>query len=309
MQSAASGLRLVFLIALLIPGYAAVRSYLWANIALDDTSRLTKLVLMSIGGFASLSIVSFLRKWEIVEQKLPLGVPHFFTIQNELTLSTIPNLSILQATGLIVSQTAVAVVGGFLAGAGRIILIDGHRKRRNQISQPWEDLFKHVGVGDELTVVTHQGEKITGHLQQMGNPSRETDLLLTDPKRTFIDTHNHSESEQNSPIGQISYHHDDDISRIVAHRDWTPPDRGYFNTTYMKVLQKGLDCRKAVVNPLDSLKRAYSWIQIRIWLSSREESDIDKLDLSDGYEIRAVEGEEETGVVITPIDNSDSGED
>jgi hypothetical protein len=68
--------QLIFFLYLLVPGYAAFRAYIWANVALDRTSRLTKLVIMATGGFASLSATAFFRQIELPDmvQQFPIRV-------------------------------------------------------------------------------------------------------------------------------------------------------------------------------------------------------------------------------------------
>ncbi|QIB79067.1 hypothetical protein G3A49_13360 [Haloferax volcanii] len=306
MQSGTVGTRLVFFLFLLIPGYAAVRSYLWANIALDDTTRLTKLVLMSIGGFASLAIVSVIRKlwgWDVASYH-DSELLRALTINEELTLSVVSNLSVLESTALIVSQSLIAIVGGVLVGASRVVLIDAERDDRQQLQQPWEELYNQIRIGDELTVITHSGEKITGNLKQIGNPPREHDLILTNPKKAFIDTYDHSENDKAGPMGELSYHHQQDISRVIAHREWTEAERGKLNATYMRSLQWGLYFRDKIIHPRDTISGITSYganLLSKIRSDSEQEETSDKLDLSPGYRIERIEDDNGQSIRIEAI--------
>ncbi|MFB6186574.1 MAG: hypothetical protein ABEI86_06880 [Halobacteriaceae archaeon] len=309
MNGVAPGISLVFFLFLLIPGYAAVRSYLWANIALDDTTRLTKLVLMSFGGFASLALVSFFREIELfaLSTQQNSGLISAFTFDKPLTLTTVSSLSILESTALILAQSMIAIFGGVLVGALRIVVIDGEQVDRQQIIQPWEELSNQVRTGDELTVVTHGGEKVTGKLKQIGNPPREHDLILTNPERTYIDSYNHSTSPRTDSIGELSYHHEQDISRVIAYREWTESERGMVSEWYLRLLQKGLNVRKMVVNALPSVRALLSWRPIK---SEEADDGEESLELSSEFRIEYREAGGETSIKIEPIkEGENEGED
>jgi len=177
--------QLIFFLYLLVPGYAAFRAYIWANVALDRTTRLTKLVLMAIGGFASLAGIALLRQTVLPNFVQMLSISNLisnFAITGELSVETISGLTILESTNLIISQSVVAIVGGVLVGMVRYVLIDQDNPRRKYLEQPWDELVDQVSRNDRITVVTCNGDQITGEFEQIGNNPEDKDLLIRGPQ-------------------------------------------------------------------------------------------------------------------------------
>ncbi|RLM83529.1 hypothetical protein D3D02_17815 [Halobellus sp. Atlit-38R] len=285
--------QLTFFLFLLIPGYAGVRAYLWANIAVDDATRLTKLVWMTIGGFGSIVVVAVFREAGL---QLSLSLASGIAIPGELTVQSVGNLSILQAANLIGSQVAIALFGGLLVGSSRYILIDADGTRRRDLTQPWDEIFNHISRGDEITIVSHSGEKITGTLEQMGNSNGDRDIVLSDPRKTYIDGQNNPENERFTELGRLSYHHTQDISRIEAYQEKADSDRGWTNRQYMNGLQKGRDFRAWIAR---GLKNRY--LELIEWYRGMKRSDDDgaetdsdgTLDLEDQYQVPTSDESEE----------------
>jgi len=226
--------QLVFFLYLLIPGYVAFRAYIWGNVAIDRTSRLTKLILMVIGGFLSLALTAAARHTFLPEliQILPLLGPYpEVAISGKISVQSISNLSILQSTNLILSQSAIGVVGGSVCGALRYAVIDQNNPSRKYLDQPWDELIEQVSYKDPITVVTRDGRKVTGEFEQIGNSPDDKDLLIRNPKQ--LD----GKLEEASKIGEISYHSYQDISRIVVYDQYLDGERSWVNRQYMRCLQ------------------------------------------------------------------------
>lgn len=255
---------MIFLLFLLIPGYVSLRSYLWANVAVDTTSRLSKLVILAIGGFLSISTLFLLHAI------VPSFVPslNFTSFPTEFALIEMSNLSVLQATNLLILQTMVGWIGGIIVGAGRYIFIDSDNPLRKDLNDPWEELYNHVSTGDKLTVITHNGDKINGRLEQKGNPSDEHNLLLSEP--SIEDSSNEKEESTSSstdPV-QLSYHDPEGIARIEAYEEPTSTDRGLINSKYMFALQKLCDYKGEPGQFSTDVKKR--------WKSYREENEADE---------------------------------
>ncbi|WP_336358499.1 hypothetical protein [Haloarcula sp. CGMCC 1.6347] len=280
MPQTSIGGQLVLFLFLLIPGYAGLRSYLWANIALDDTTRLTKLVLLALGGFASLVIVSIARQFWLEFA----FIPDSMAISGGLSINTISDLSVLQAANLITAQSVAGLILGLLIGSLKYILVDVDNPRRRDLNRPWDEIFSHVSRGDEITVVTRYGEKIMGNLEQMGDSSEDYDLVLSSPKKSYINENNQTESQDHVPLGQLSYHHSQDISRIEAYEEKADIKRGWVNRQYIALLQKGVNIKKRsskgasrIYYQLNShLERTYESYRIPIFVQSdRDEKELD----------------------------------
>ena len=235
--------QLIFFLYLLVPGYAAFRAYIWANVALDRTTRLTKLVLMAIGGFASLAGIALLRQTVLPNFVQMLSISNLisnFAITGELSVETISGLTILESTNLIISQSVVAIVGGVLVGMVRYVLIDQDNPRRKYLEQPWDELVDQVSRNDRITVVTCNGDQITGEFEQIGNNPEDKDLLIRGPQILG------NERSEASNLGEISYHSHKDISRVIVYDQYLDGGRGWLNRHYMRVLQWLVNKEEAV---------------------------------------------------------------
>lgn len=252
MQSATSlGGHLVFFLFLLIPGYVSLRAYLWANIALDDIGRLDKIIDMAVGGFVTIVAVAILRQagfsgwlWDAV-----LGgfFPDWLALSvSELSIRTVSNLSIVESFTLVSSQSVVGIVLGAVYGSLKYIFFDNHRQKRRDLEQPWDTVFHQTKVGNEVTVVTAQNREIDGILEQIGSPSEDYDLLISNPKEVFRDG-SYPEPDTR-PLGNTSYHHYQDISRIEFEQDLIPEQETSF---YPRLLQKMVEKRVKLYQKID----------------------------------------------------------
>jgi hypothetical protein len=239
MQSATGlGGHLVFFLFLLIPGYVLLRAYLWANIALDDIGRLDKLVYMTVGGFVTIVIVAILRRmgfsgwlWTVV---LGQHFPDWLALSvSELSIRTVSRLSIVESFTLVSSQSVVGIVSGTLYGLLKYVFFDDHRQKRRDLEQPWDMVFHETKVGNEVTVVTAQNREIEGILEQIGSPSKDYDLLISNPKEVIRD--GSASVVDKRSLGNTSYHHYQDISRIEFDQDLIPEQETSF---YLRQLQK-----------------------------------------------------------------------
>lgn len=261
--------QLIFFLYLLVPGYAAFRAYIWANVALDRTTRLTKLVLMAIGGFASLAVIALLRQTILPDLVQFLCISNLisdFAFAGELSVKTISSLTILESTNLIISQSAIAIVGGVLAGMVRYVLVDQDNPGRKYLEQPWDELVDQVSPSDRITVVTCNGDKITGEFEQIGNNPEDKDLLIRGPQ--ILD----ERRAEASKLGEISYHSDEDISRVIVYDQYLDGRRGWLNRQYMRLLQWLVD--KEETASIWAME-VYSEIQSRPYSKEDDSSDID----------------------------------
>lgn len=265
--------QLIFFLYLLVPGYAAFRAYIWANVALDRTTRLTKLVLMAIGGSASLAGIGLLRQTILSD----------FAIAGELSVRTISSLTILESTNLIISQSVIAIVGGVLVGMVRYVLIDQDNPRRKYLEQPWDELVDQVSRNDRITVVTCDGDQITGEFEQIGNNPEDKDLLIRGPQRPD------EGRDEASKLGEISYHSHQDISRIIVYDQYLDGGRGWLNRQYMQMLQWLVN--KAKTASVWTMG-AYSKIQPRPYSKEDDSSNINETVQLGGSETENEDGQE-----------------
>lgn len=237
------------------------RSYLWANIALDKTTRLTKLVHMSIGGLGSIAAVSIFRQlgW------LHFGfVPQWAALSQELSLVSVATLPLPVVTNLIVTQSLIALLGGVVVGSLRIICFGDEPKERKNLNDPWEELEYQTAYTQRLTVVTNTGEQITGKLHEIGNAGGANDLILTEPTATSESDGQGRSGE--TELGRLSYHHERDIARIYLHNEWEAHSRGIIERQHRSLLNRGLSARRKATGPLISLVKLpvrFVW-----WISS-----------------------------------------
>jgi hypothetical protein len=115
----------------------------------------------------------------------------------------------------------------------RYVFLDDHRQKRRDLEQPWDLVFHETKVGNEVTVVTAQNREIEGILEQVGSPSKDYDLLISNPKEVIRDSAGSVVSKR--PLGNTSYHHYQDISRIEFDQDLIPEQETSF---YLRQLQK-----------------------------------------------------------------------
>lgn len=208
------GLNLIFFLYLLIPGYVTLRAYLWANVALDDLPRLDKLVHLAIGGFLSMTGVSLLRKGQVLYAMWdwsPFTLPSWFQItEAELEIGSVAELSILQSFSLIVSQALVGLFLGLFWGMFKYVFVDSAESTRGELLEPWEVVRQESSVGERIAIVTTDGKEILGTIEQLGTPSNDYDILLSDPEEIV----QHHDSPTTRKCGKASYHHHRDISRV-----------------------------------------------------------------------------------------------
>ncbi|MCD2201250.1 DUF6338 family protein [Halobacterium sp. KA-4] len=248
MPSHTSGTQLIFFLYLLVPGYFAFRTYLWANIALDETSRLTKIVHMSMGGFGSLAVVAVIRNLGLLHFDF---IPLWLAVNEPITFEGVSTLTVAEATNLIVMQSFVAVLGGILVGSLRIIVWEGETKERKNLNNPWEEFEYQATYDGTVTVLTENDEQITGQLLEVGNSSTENDILLTEPRESQFFN---GELEEGESRGKISYHHQRDISRVILHSEWEGHERGSIERYHRDLLNSGLKTRSWIL-------RRFQWVQ------------------------------------------------
>jgi len=212
------------LIFILIPGYVCLRGYLRGNLVLDDQGRTDKLIVIIIGGFASLCLTVLLHRVNIVgwiELSYTSITMHSVTFDpssvpfnDAVKIDTYDDLSILSTAGVLIVESGIAGIIGFVYGRLKLPPEDREEATvsRRELRQPWQEAFEYATLDTEATVITTNGDEIHGTIEQLGSPSKDYDILLSDPYKIH---RNPSGKEYNrDKIGVHSYHNYRDISRV-----------------------------------------------------------------------------------------------
>ena len=287
MPSHTSGTQLIFFLYLLVPGYFAFRTYLWANIALDETSRLTKIVHMAMGGFGSLAVVAVLRNIGLFQFDF---IPIWLAVNEPITFEGVSTLTVAEATNLIVTQSVVAVFGGVLVGSLRIIVLEGDTKERKNLNNPWEEFEYQATYDGTVTVLTENDEQITGQLLEVGNSSTENDILLTEPRESqFLN----GELDEGESRGMISYHHQRDISRVILHNEWEGHERSSIERYHRDLLNSGLKIRSWILKKVQWIQSAVGGLREAISSALPGDEKEDELDIGDEVSLSETSDEED----------------
>lgn len=244
------GTYVVYLLFLLIPGFASLRAFHSGRVSLDSMTRLDKLAAIVTGGFVSLLLIGVLYRLDpvsifnltgnavqncfswtaelfssgnhpLLDDGFPrahptstVGCPGSlpnYHLSREITYESAKSISLLEGGLAIIAQSLVSGLLGFGYGRFRRNL-DDHSESKEELVQPWERAYEFSNIGDHVKIITTQGREIQGEIQQMGSVSEEYDMLLENPKEVIRN------SEQNivdfRSLGEFSYHHYRDISRV-----------------------------------------------------------------------------------------------
>jgi hypothetical protein len=266
-SSVSFGRQLVFFLFLLIPGYVTVRAYYWSNIALEDSSRVNRLVLMAIGGFASLAFVSLWRKLLHSVGVSAVGiVPDWLVIRETLSVQTVATLTVLQSTNLILSQVALGTVAGVFYGTFKYVLYDKRRRNHTDREQPWGRVIDEIEEGGTIEIVTSGGERVSGKLESIGSQSENYDILLADPTRGSWKPDR--DANEANRLGELSYHHYEDISQVIYHGERSLGSRTWLQRRHTSLVQ-------SLTNATESADD---------WFRNRSESD-DRADEEREYDL------------------------
>lgn len=215
---------ILYLLYLFVPGWVFLQTYLKGQVQLDSHGRLDKIVIIGGGGFVSLVVLVFLYRIG-----LDRGVLELITSQHlfwprfhrgEVSLETVGSLSVLQTATVLTVEGLIGGVLGYAFGrAKRRWIIDADRSPR-QLIQPWDRVFTESQVGDEVRIITTQDREIRGVIEQLGSPSENFDVLLSDPVELWRTRDGEILKERD--LGKTSYHHYQDISRIEFEKDLIP---------------------------------------------------------------------------------------
>ncbi len=90
-------------------------------------------------------------------------------------VSQIPALTIIL---FVTGQSCFGYTLGYVLGT--VVSVRSSRPQRSEedIQQPWGTAIRQVGFGTEVTVVTADGDRISGKIDRVGSPSERSDLLL-----------------------------------------------------------------------------------------------------------------------------------
>lgn len=319
MQTGVSlGRQLVFFLFLLIPGYLFVKAYYWSNIAKEENSRVGKLVLMAMAGVASLVFVSIWRQfvpepqfcvfvrwletfvarsevsirsivaslvlasswWKFIPVFPVCGletlVPEAFVIKRKLSVKSISGLTVLQSANLIVSQATVGILIGFTLGTLEYVVYDQRQPEHKDMDEPWEILVDETKRQGAVEIVTTSGDRIEGRLKSIGSPSEKYDVLVSDPVRVCDD-------EEDDPLGEMSYHHHDDICQVITDESLSEAQRPWLQRKHMALLQR-------LVSGYQELKELFGFNR-----SSGDRTDDEEYELEETSGDRDGPNEEATG--------------
>lgn len=215
------GRQLLCFLCLLVPGYLAVRASRWANGASSDGSPVSRLPLIAVGGFASLAVVALWQQllpvvWVAPSAFLPL---EWLVFEDPLSVRTIPRLSTPELVNLVVSQSVVAVVGGYACGATvrRLSARRGNTRSR----RPWQQLVDRINEGDRVELVTTNGERLVGEVAAPKTTSGD-DVLLRNT--CWVDHPRARHRPDESTLTRVTR---EDVARLTvqrADRDESPGD-------------------------------------------------------------------------------------
>lgn len=226
------GRQLFFFLFLLVPGYFAVRAYYWANVALESNDRVNRLVLMAIGGFASLALVALWRRLVPTVQVYCLAFlsPEWLVVDGPLSVQTISELTILESLNLIVSQTVIAVFAAYLLGTLRHVIYDRRQRDHVDLERPWEQVVDKAGKGDAIEAITTDGKRIVGEVEALGSATRDYDVLLANVRQDSRDS-----TVQRSRESDLAYFYHDDLSRLLLRQVDTSTDTPWLQEQHERV--------------------------------------------------------------------------
>ncbi|MGQ4555946.1 hypothetical protein [Halobellus sp. GM3] len=212
---------LTYILFLVIPGYVTLRSYRYWSISIDSMNRLDKLATILLGGFISLvSVVSLYRFGIPLTSYLsdsalgifqsPIHSPTY-SPKDPISIGSASDLTVINSAIIILVQSVVGtVIGAFYGNYHQEV--DPDPESREELFQPWERAYEISEIGDSVHIITVQNREITGKIQQMGSPSENFDILIAEPHEIIRD--DVGEVVRSMELGQFSYHHYRDISRI-----------------------------------------------------------------------------------------------
>ncbi|MEZ3115945.1 hypothetical protein RYH80_08440 [Halobaculum sp. MBLA0147] len=216
-------LNALYLVFLLVPGYASLVGYLWSTVQLDTVSRLDKILRAVVGGSVTLGVFLLAYRFGIPQTVLrsvetlwtggsnwlvfdPLG----YRASRTITARTVGSTPALTLLAVIASQSVVGYVLGYGLGTVVHVRYNDREKSQEDLEQPWETAVRQTALGDRVTVVTNDGVEISGRLYRVGSPSEDYDLLLSGAVRVV-------RGGDDESLG-MTYHHYDDVARVHFER-------------------------------------------------------------------------------------------
>ena len=182
---------------------------------------MSRLSLIAVGGFASLAVVALWQQLLPVVRVAPSAfLPlEWLVFEDPLSVQTIPRLSTPELLNLVVSQSVVAVVGGYAYGTTvrRLSARRGNTSHR----RPWQQLVDRINEGDRVELVTTNGERLVGEVAAPETTSGD-DVLLRNT--CWVDHLRARHRPDESTLTRITRK---DVARLAvqrADRDETPGD-------------------------------------------------------------------------------------
>ena len=209
-------LSLVYVLFLLVPGYLALRGYLDATIQLDTISRIDKILTTVVAGGATLALVLIFNRfnifivvvdfWYAILEWRWINEEIGYSAENSVTLDDLSDITALGFLGVVTFQSLLGYIGGYLYGTF-VHVRSFHRSRSHEdLEQPWQTAVRQSATGQELTVITKNGDEIRGKLYRIGSHSEDYDLLLSAAEKVVV-------GGDPIPLG-VTYHHYEDISQV-----------------------------------------------------------------------------------------------
>lgn len=265
--------RLYPLLFLLVPGYVFLRAYMYGNIILDSYGRLDKFLMLALGGFISMVVVVVLYRMGIdywLLRTITTDTIRGFTgnWRGEITLEMVANISILEASAVLILQSTIAGAIGYYSGKAQRKYGTGIEQTRIELTQPWEAVFEESNKGDKVRIITAQGREIEGLIEQMGSPSENYDLLLSDPEELIRRPPNIVKKRE---IEGSTYHHFRDISRIEFERELIPVR----DPTPIELFRRKATKRmNSIISPINTIIRMFLRLTIFATFPIRKVSQI-----------------------------------
>ena len=214
----------------LIPGYIAYKAYLHARIREDDFNQFDRLLYTVLFGFISLYIVSVISRLDLLlavtEQSIAFSVEKF--LNNGKNLSNIGDTTILQFVNTIALQAVIGTGIAYIVGKKLV----PEEREEFDAKQPYETAMESIDKGDNMLIMTMNGEKFKGDLHQSGSRKDNSDFLLRKPQQW--DSENSEFARVNSDSQEdLMYFNYNDIS-VIHFAGSKLPDRSQDDDSSVK---------------------------------------------------------------------------
>lgn len=231
-------LNFVFLVFLLVPGYAVLQGWLNSTVQVDSTSRLDKIFITVLGGILTLALILLLYRFGIFEAVKCALVDNCVTRtpgynpNNSVSPSKIDDHSALSLLLFMGIQSLLGYSIAYIGGTVHRANMEHRGTSEKELEQPLETAIEQSTLGEKVSVVTHSGDQISGQLYRIGSPSENKDILISGAERIGRD----NQDGKPEKLG-VTYLDHEDISQIQF-PDLLPmgpgPESNFFLRQYEK---------------------------------------------------------------------------